>query len=211
MEWFWKQSFQIHWSQRCFWWLLTFQRPRNKPTSRCFWSPSIRQAFHSVLDSLSNADKKRFLMFVTGIEVKTSGFQKFCEIFVHYENDDHPKKGLLLLRQLNWNKSIAPILGMETYWSFCWKLRCLPNRERNNSQRLGSENNLWLFDSFLELQDVELRCKCPSVPSPKMSIFDCTKKTQRLRIWVDYWRWFLNQNFSPHFKCVLPGAWKLVP
>jgi len=27
------------------------------------------EAFHSVLDSLSNADKKRFLMFVTGIEV----------------------------------------------------------------------------------------------------------------------------------------------
>eukprot|EP00438_Fugacium_kawagutii_P033255 Skav210267 [mRNA] locus=scaffold1993:188675:189283:+ [translate_table: standard] len=28
----------------------------------------LRQAFHAVLDDLSNAEKKKFLMFVTGIE-----------------------------------------------------------------------------------------------------------------------------------------------
>ena len=89
-----------------------------------------------------------------------------------------------------------------------WKLRCLQNRERNNSQHLGFENKLVVFfDSFWRLQDVELRCKCPSVPSPKMSIFDCTKKTQRSD-WgfgFDCWWWFLNPTFL-HVKCVLPGS-----
>ena len=77
---------------------------------------------------------------------------------------------LIYLRVLNWNKRIAPKFLLDA------QVPPEPGTEQLTAPWI---RNLRLFDSFLELQDVELRCKCPSVPSPKMSIFGCTKKKQR--------------------------------
>lgn len=206
--------------------LVTTDLPKTKkqPTSRCFWSPSIRQAFHSVLDSLSNADKKRFLMFVTGIEVKTSGFYievlpdffsimkrgwspivqiQVCVFFL-------PKtktRPIAVAELLNWNKkNIAPILGDPTHndvFVGSWGASRTGNGTTHSA--LDSKTNWWLFRFILETARCRTEVQMPfsAFTKDEHLRLHWENSEKRLRIWVDCWRWFLNQFFL-HVKCVLP-------
>lgn len=96
-----------------------------------------------------------------------------------------------------------------------WKLRCLQNRERNNSPRLGFENKLVAFSiHFGDCKMSNWGANALQCLHQRWASSIALRKLSHWGFGFDCWRWFLNQFFLL-VKCVLPveshpslGTWR---
>ena len=212
-------SFQVHWSQRCFWWLLTFQRPKNNQHQGVFGHHRFARLSIQFLIAFPMRTRNDSWCSSRALRSKPQvSISKFCQIFFPlWKGDDHrlsrsrcvffsyqkQKQGLLLLLNcwIGIKKTLHRFWGIQHITMFLLEAEVPPEPGTEQLTAPWIRKQIGgFFDSFWRLQDVELRCKCPSVPSPKMSIFDCTEKTQRsdwgfgLIVEDDFWINFFSMS-----------------